>query len=550
MSLSNNHTNQNKNEYIDNKHCIQVGSSEIKQNSSLLSSSNRRSFIITDSIYSEIYIQLKIFIPISIGNICQILPQIINNIFIGHLPNSILLLSGVNLARTFSNVLGTSIAWGINSGLYTLIPNAIGANKYNKLKIYIQRAIYIDFILFIPLTIIQCFSGEIMINLLNEPSNLYDIINIYCRLLLPFIYFNTLNTSIKRIGQSLNYNFELLIIQIICGLISYPLNIFFIYYLNYGYIATAFTLNICTFLQFLFTLILTIKIENGKYKNIFIPIYPINLVLNFKGIKEYLYLSLPGLAQYSLEWWIIEICIVISGYIINSNIALGSSAIIANLTVLIIMISFGNAASITYRVGKYVGAQMINHAKRSAKCGCFIGFILSLIIFIILFISRNHIIYLWTNNEEINNMISNGLIYVIILQQFAISFYQNLGGLYRGIGYQRISAIFVIFSYYLISLPLLIIFLFGFKMNEKSTNNSLIIIWSSLAIGNFIAAVLLVIHLIFYLNWNDVVEAVLKRINDKKKVKEEIIINDIINEKSNNESGNRYSYGSTEDVKQ
>ena len=191
----------------------------------------------------------------------------------------------------------------------------------------------------------------------------------------------------------------------------------------------------------------------------------------------------------------------------------------ANLTVLIIMISFGNAAAITIRVGKYMGFAQIDAAKRAAKCGAIIGAMVSLIGFILLFSLRSHIGSLWTDNSEINDLISGQLVYVVIIQQFAVSLYQNLGGVYRGIGYQKISALFVILSYYGLVLPILCVLLFGLHL-KGDTKWGTSVIWSSLAMGNCIAALLLLYHLGCYLDWNTAMNRVLQRVrqreNDRK----------------------------------
>ena len=75
----------------------------------------------------------------------------------------------------------------MNSALYTLVPQAIGANKNELLRIYIQRSIFINLCLFLPLTIIQFYASKILISV-GEPQSLYYIIEensqIFCFLCL------------------------------------------------------------------------------------------------------------------------------------------------------------------------------------------------------------------------------------------------------------------------------------------------------------------------------------------------------------------------------
>ena len=123
---------------------------------------DKESFIFASSKTEEIKIILYMFITIALQNVCQSLPFAIGNMFIGHLPNAAPLIAGAGLARTFTMITGTSIAWGMSSGLITLLPQAIGANQKNKIGIYVQRCIIINTSLLIILSIIQFFGGFFM----------------------------------------------------------------------------------------------------------------------------------------------------------------------------------------------------------------------------------------------------------------------------------------------------------------------------------------------------------------------------------------------------
>ena len=218
-------------------HKIQIISLSKPTEYSATSHNSSKSFVYSKSFIHELLIQFQIFFPICLTNIFGYLPQIISYIIIGNIKNGELYLSGINLGRTYSNITGVSIAWGINSALYTLIPHSIGAKRKDLLKEYIQRCIIINLITFIPLTILQLYSYKIMMFIFKKnDDSLEDILFIcyeYCIYGLPYIYFNSLSTVFKRICQSCNYNKQLLIIFLICALLSYPLNLFFVNNLSY-----------------------------------------------------------------------------------------------------------------------------------------------------------------------------------------------------------------------------------------------------------------------------------------------------------------------------
>ena len=182
---------------------------------------------------------IKSFLLMSLQTFCEFGPQTISNIMIGHLPNDPqTYLAGVGLARTFANVLGASIAWGFTSGLYTLIPQAIGSKNKALISIYTQRSFIVTLFILIPLSIIQFFGGDFMC-LIGEPYHLKYIINNYCRWLIPYMFAFCWLSILQRIMQSLDLNFALWIIILIGFGLCYPILYFIMYTLNWSYLGAA-----------------------------------------------------------------------------------------------------------------------------------------------------------------------------------------------------------------------------------------------------------------------------------------------------------------------
>lgn len=69
----------------------------------------QKSFIHAESFLDEFRIVSWNFLNIAFQNIANVIPQIVSNIFVGHLANANQLLAGVGLARTFINVTGIDI---------------------------------------------------------------------------------------------------------------------------------------------------------------------------------------------------------------------------------------------------------------------------------------------------------------------------------------------------------------------------------------------------------------------------------------------------------
>ena len=424
---------------------------------------------------------------------------------LGHLSNGNYYLAGVGLGRTFANVIGRSQAWGLTTGLFTLLPQCIGANKYELITEYIQRSFYITTITCLLLSCLQLFAGDIMI-FIGQSIELRNLINLYCRVYIPNAFFNTWLTIIQRLLQSLNYNRDITIAQIFSFSISYPLYYFLIYYLNLKAIGGALGASILSLIMLIGC---CISVIYRGYGYIFKPL-SIYKVLNYKLVKEYIYLSLPGLFQNAFEWIILEIATLLAGYIINPQIAISTTVIMGNLLGFIIAFAFGIANSTNIRVGGYIGAKMINKAKIASNIGIFINIIVNIIFLIIYIIFHSNIPILWTNDIETIKTASNVILFVMIPFNICCLTLQTFGGIYRGLGQQKISAYFVVFGYWAISFPLSLILLFGFNLRNNLLSGTYVI-WSSLCLGNGIGAILCVIYLIYKIDWNHAIKSAKKR---------------------------------------
>ena len=292
-------------------------------------------FIFATSVFEEFRIMFMLFIPITFSNVCEYVPQWIAYSFIGHLPNSTILLASVGLSMAFTNCIGISILWGLSKGLDTLIPHALGQsdhiNNINaRIKIYFQQGVITTFIILIPILCLQYFAGDIMC-LIGQSKDLCTYINDYCRALIPWVIGAWWYSLLCRLLRPLNLNNHNMFINIIPAIISYPLNYLFISYLEYNYIATAVIMDICIIqVSFGTTLLLIYK----GYGFVFKP-DSFNKVFNKLAIKNYLYLSVPTMIANTGDWWIAELILILSGYIYNPSIAVAATSIATALDAII-----------------------------------------------------------------------------------------------------------------------------------------------------------------------------------------------------------------------
>eukprot|EP00250_Pteridium_aquilinum_P029731 c4002_g1_i1 orf=247-753(+) len=111
----------------------------------------------------EVRVQCALAGPLIVGNLLGFLLQMISLTFVGHFGE--LELSGAAIANSFAVVTGFSIVLGMGCVLETLCGQAYGAKQYQKMGIYLQRAIVVLNATAIPLAFVWANIESILLAL-------------------------------------------------------------------------------------------------------------------------------------------------------------------------------------------------------------------------------------------------------------------------------------------------------------------------------------------------------------------------------------------------
>ena len=453
---------------------------------------------------------VSMFIKIALQNFFEFMPSAIANMFIGHLSNSGVLMAGCGIALSFTQSSAVSIAWGFTTPLKTLIPQSIGSNKLYLLPIYIQRSFIITLFTLVPLSVLQLFSADIIkliygATYCNNENDICHIISTYCTYLIPYICMRCWITILQRAGQNLNLNTELTIALMIASLCCIPFNYFFIYYLGYGYLGAAISIDIINCIS---CLLMVFFLYLRGYGFIFKPM-SLSMICSLNGIKEYLNLALPGVGRAVTGFLSVEILILFSGFIIpNTSIAISVSTILYGVSIIMIVTSEALGLVLSVRVGKYIGNGSILSAKRSIKYGAILAGIWAIISNItinLLFIVYGDVIIklLWIDNDEIVELVIN-LGYLLIIRNFIFCWFFPLNGICSGIGLPQYSGYGISFAQWIVAFPIEIILLFVLDY-RKYIHLALFCIWSIPAFSRVTLCFILTIVLLYRLNWKSIV---------------------------------------------
>eukprot|EP01083_Nonionella_stella_P009916 28384_1 len=467
----------------------------------------------TKPIASEIIQLLSRSWLMSLQQLCAIVCGLVNMAFIGQIKgtNSAVLISGVGLSSSFTNVLSVAICSGLTIALGTLLPQCIGAGHVQLATLHVQRAWYLISILAIFLCTIQYFAGDIMIAI-GQPEPLRNIVNSYCRVLIPTTFTEIIFLILTTLIQSLHLNAYLLYTNIVSLVCFIPAAYFLIYYTSLGYLGGAVAYVIYTVIQVLGQVFILYR--NG-YEYIFKPV-PLSTIFQWTGCASYIKLALPGVFQESFEWITLEIAVLLSGYVANPATAISTTIIIQQIDLFIYSFSYGIAQSTSIRVAEYIGVGSIEYSQRAGKIGLCLVSCVNVIFLIILVFTRTYIGEIWTYDEEVVTQVSF-VIFIYLIFAFSDTIKQTMMGIYRGLGMQHVSAIFVCITSLGICLPAMIVLLFVGEYRSE-TWTGLYTIWGGLTLANVLAFMLVTVWLFCgCIDWNKAVKEAKARFDEAEK---------------------------------
>ena len=397
------------------------------------------------------------------------------------------------------------MAWGFTTSLFTLLPQSIGAGHSRHAAIHIQRSFYVVSVVFATLSIPQFFAGDIMVAI-GQPAELRPIVNTYSRLLIPYIFLTAYSAILMRLLQSVDLNVVLTYCALLMLAACPPLTWFFMFFLDLGYIGAAIAQNL---VMLLFIGSMAAMIVRKGYGFVFVPL-ELSHIFTARGIRHYLALAIPGLFQNAFEWIIEEVAVILAGYVAQPTIALSTTVILSNLFLVVISFSVGICNATNIRVGKYIGCGNIRDAKRAALAGTGIAVLIMALIGSAFYGGRHLLPRIYTRNGDVVELTAH-VMGIMVAYCCGCIILQTVGGIYRGMGIQKVAAVFVFGAYWVLSLPLSIILLFVCDL-RRDLHLGVAIIWGSLGLGNIIGCVLEVVYLLGWADWKSAVGSSERRI--------------------------------------
>ncbi|KAI0406188.1 MATE efflux family protein [Xylaria palmicola] len=364
-------------------------------------------------------------------------------------------LGAVTLSTMTANIFCYAFFQGLATSLDTLCAQAYGSGHKHLVGLQLQRMVYFLWLLGIPVAVIFLFAEDILRFVVPEARSA-ELAGLYLRIVIIGIPGYAAFEGGKRFVQSQGLFSATTYVLLIAAPVNAFVNWLLVWHFNMGFvgapIAVAFTQTLMPILLVLYVAFINGSQCWGGFSK--------RSLANWGPMIR---LAIPGMIMVVAEWLAFEILTLLSSQFGTSYLA--AQSILVTVTATMFMIPFPVSIAASTRIANLIGAKLVKAARTSAKVAFFIGCIIALFNLTVLSALRFQLPYLFTDDEEVIEIVAKVLPLCAVMQIFDV-LAAIAHGLLRGIGKQSFGGYVNLAAYYVVAVPISIVaaFVFDWKL--------------------------------------------------------------------------------------
>ncbi|KAG6616197.1 Multidrug/Oligosaccharidyl-lipid/Polysaccharide (MOP) Flippase transporter [Phytophthora cinnamomi] len=448
----------------------------------------------------ELRTLLSLVYPVVMTTGLEFLPGFTCIILAGHIESSQTqqYVDAATLSTMFMNITAFSIGSGLSSALDTLCSQAYGAKRFDKIGLYFQAGFMVVGTCFVPIFVLNWFSGEILLVLGQDPevSRLAQTFSRWAVLGVPFVFLYKL---LRKVLQAQNIIKPLVAIAAIGAIVNAVSGYLLTYYTPMGFEGIA----------------LSRSLGNMALPLLLMPYFychPHHLSQWWRGwnlhkaqahVGMFLRLGVPGALMLTFEWWAFEVLTLMAGVLPDAVASVSAHAVQVNVNNMIYMVFWGLAVAANVRIGNCLGANSPRRARLACKVAQILALTISVTFAAVMFLFRGSIPSLFLTDRE---SIERSASLLAVWAPFEILDGQNtvLQGVYRGLGKQKVAATISGVAYYACGIPQATLLGYYFALGVEG-------LWLGYGVGVFMSVSLLLFMLLGRWSWEELATDAQKR---------------------------------------
>mmetsp|Transcript_15516 Transcript_15516/g.31418 ORF Transcript_15516/g.31418 Transcript_15516/m.31418 type:complete len:612 (-) Transcript_15516:28-1863(-) len=441
---------------------------------------HRRLSLAEDSnlLKDEMKSMIELSIPVCVTYVLEMLPGITTIILVGRMNDSNKVhMDATALAVMFVNITGMSTGLGLLTAMDTLCSHAHGANQPTKMGTYLLTGMFVMTITFVLVGFIIWNTTPILLAC-GQHSNVAMEAGHFSKYMLPSVPFVYAYEMLRKISQARNEATPMIISAVVSNVVNVALGYYLVNCTEWGWLGAAVARSVGAILMLPALILSMVYCERGEamkmasksnddddatnegsdgklFQHLWEGFQP-SQALTIKAVVKFLDLGLPGMFQVMFEWVAFEVIALLCGIIPDQEealIAIGSNAIVLNVSSFAFMLYLGTGVAGNVRIGNALGAGDAHRAEVATYLAVAIGTLLSLVNITLIVTFRDNLASIFTKDEDLLNK-CRSLFVVVALFQLPDAINGVEQGVFRASGRQSLSAKLNFVAYYVIGIPL------------------------------------------------------------------------------------------------
>ncbi len=408
-------------------------------------------------------------LPIVVGQLGIILVSFADTFMVGwHGTEDLAAASFVNNVFNLAIIFAT----GFSYGLTPVVGKLFGEGKHKEAGAVLKNALFTNGVmsLFVISAMLVLYMN---IGRLGQPEELLHLIRPYFLVLLLSLPFVMLFNAFKQFIDSITDTRTAMWIMLSGNVINVVGNYILIFgkcgFPELGLLGA----GIATVLSrmAMLAIAMTVFLRAGRYRTYMHGFFGGKITLaSQKSLNR---LGLPVALQMGMETASFSLATIMVGWI-GTN-ALAAHQIMCTVGQLGFMMYYGMAAAVAVKVSNYNGSGDIPDIRRSASAGFNIILVMAVFASMAVYMLRNHIGHVFTDNNDVALLVAQ-LAIPFIIYQFGDGMQCNFSNALRGIADVKPVMLYAFIAYFVISLPVGYLFAFTLDMGLMG-------IWMSFPFG-------------------------------------------------------------------
>ncbi|CAN1265818.1 Protein DETOXIFICATION 16 [Linum perenne] len=398
--------------------------------------------------------------PMIAVSLLQYSLNLISVMFVGHLGE--LSLSSASMATSFATVTGFSLLLGMASALDTFCGQAYGAKQYHTMSIHTQRAMLVLLVISIPLSVIWANTANILIAV-GQQQDIAEGAGTYATFMIPSIFAYAILQCQVKFLQTQSIVFPMVLCSAVAALLHLLLCWLLVFNSALGSRGAAISNSISNWVNVVL-LSLYIKFSPSCAKT-WTGFSKEALV----GVWTFLKLAIPSAFMVCLEMWSFEMLVLASGLLPNPKLETSVLSISTRFLTKKLDNIYGFLKPCSTRVSNELGACQPERARMAVWVVLGMAVTEGLLVGVILFSIRGVWGYAYSNDKPVIDYVAQ-MLPIVAIANFLDALQCVLSGTARGCGWQEIGAYINLGSYYIVGIPLGILFAFVLHIGGKGSS--------------------------------------------------------------------------------